>query len=592
MRPFDLPCTLAVLALAGSSSPASMQEAYLKASNTEAHDAFASALDVSGGTLVVGAPFEDSGAHVVDGDQSDNSKPDSGAAYVFVRSGTTWTQEAYLKAANPDSGDRFGTSVAIFGDTIVVGAQGESSSATGVDGNGNENSAALSGAAYVYVRSGSNWSLEAYLKASNTESMDLFGNSVAIDGGTVVVAARNEDGGSMGVGGDPSDNSATNSGAAYVFVRSGTTWVQQAYLKRLETDLRLSDVAISGDAIAIRGPSSVTVFERTGVDWNGKATIHPTSGTSSSIEDHAISGATLVFGTPYDDSGPGEWAGSVHIFARSGTTWSQEAWLQRTPTVPEDTFGHSVDILGNTILVGATEERAWTATPGPGRAHAFTRAGTVWTQIQTIEARTGEHQDRFGGVVRLSDGEGVVGTHLEDSNATGIDGDGSDNTATDSGAGYSFPIPSLRFYCTAGTTSSGCNAALSSAGLPSATATTGFTIAVGNAEGLRNGVFFYGISGPAALPWGMGAMWSGSWLCVRTPIQRAASGFTTGNLGFCNGAMSFDWNELLATGTGLLGQPRQPGATFHAQFWSRDPGNGPGVPTTSLSNALEFVLRP
>ena len=108
----------------------------------------------------------------MNGNQSDNSAGGSGAAYVFIRSGTTWTQQAYLKASNTDAGDYFGYSVAISGDTVVVGAYGEGSNATGVNGDQSDNSAAYSGAAYVFTRSGTTWTQQAYLKASNTGADD------------------------------------------------------------------------------------------------------------------------------------------------------------------------------------------------------------------------------------------------------------------------------------------------------------------------------------------------------------------------------------------------------------------------------------
>ena len=125
---------------------------------------------VSGDTVVVGADGEASTATGVNGDQSDNSANFSGAAYVFVRDGTNWSQQAYLKASNTGGADRFGGSVAVSGDTVVVGALGEDSNATGANGNQSDNSAGASGAAYVFVRDGTSWSQQAYLKASNTEA--------------------------------------------------------------------------------------------------------------------------------------------------------------------------------------------------------------------------------------------------------------------------------------------------------------------------------------------------------------------------------------------------------------------------------------
>ena len=192
------------------------QQAYLKASITDREDLFGSSVAISGDTIVVGAPLEDSNAIGVNGDQADNSAPQAGAAYVFVRNGGVWSQQAYLKASNTDPDDFFGWSVAISGETIVVGAIGEESNATGVSGNQADNSAWAAGAAYVFVRSGG-WGQQAYLKASNTDREDTF-VSVAISGDTIVVSALGEDSNATGVNGNQADNSALEAGAAYVFV--------------------------------------------------------------------------------------------------------------------------------------------------------------------------------------------------------------------------------------------------------------------------------------------------------------------------------------------------------------------------------------
>jgi hypothetical protein len=136
---------------------------------------------------------------------------------VFVRSSGAWTQQAYLKASNTDAGDGFGSSVAISGDTVVVGAYAERSKATGVNGDQSDNSARSAGAAYVFVRSAGVWTQQAYLKASNTDALDYFGRSVSISGDTVVVGAYGEKSNATGVNGDQSNNSASRAGAAYVF---------------------------------------------------------------------------------------------------------------------------------------------------------------------------------------------------------------------------------------------------------------------------------------------------------------------------------------------------------------------------------------
>jgi len=193
------------------------QEAYLKASNTDAGDFFGCSVSLSDDTAVVGALFEDSRATGVNGYQSDNNAIRSGAAYIFGRSGGTWSHDAYLKASNTNGEDYFGHSVSVSGDTVLVGAYWEASKATGVDGDELDNSRPRAGAVYVFRRSGALWSQEAYLKASNTGTGDQFGHSVSVAGDTAVIGAICECSGATGVNGDQSDNSALAAGAAYVF---------------------------------------------------------------------------------------------------------------------------------------------------------------------------------------------------------------------------------------------------------------------------------------------------------------------------------------------------------------------------------------
>ena len=318
------------------------QQAYFKASNSGGGDFFGNAVSVSSDTVVVGAPQEDSNATGVNGDQSNNSASGSGAAYVFVRSGTTWAQQAYLKASNTDASDFFGLPISIAGDTIVVGAPQEDSNATGVNGDQSNNSASGSGAAYVFVRSGTTWAQQAYLKASNTGANDSFGK-VSIVGDTIVVGSTGEDSGATGVNGDQNDNSAINSGAAYVFARSGTTWSQQAYLKASNPsgdplgfgDGFGSTVSVSGDTVVVGAPD----------------------------ED---SDSTGVNGDQNDDSFN---SGAVYVFMRSGATWSQQAYLKASNTDGLDPFlEHSGDHFG----AGQYHVREVVAHP------ASTKAGQRW----------------------------------------------------------------------------------------------------------------------------------------------------------------------------------------------------------------------
>jgi hypothetical protein len=216
------------------------QEAFVKASNTDEQDNFGRAVVLSndGNTLAVGAPGEDSADSA---NQNDETALSSGAAYVYFRSGTAWdlTPPAYIKASNPDAQDAFGHSLALSGDgsTLAVGAYREASNATVIGGDQSNNSAPDSGAVYVFLRSGTTWNQQAYVKASNTQFNDQFGWALALssDGNTLVVGARYEDSNATGVGGDQTNNTPTNSGAAYAFVRSGGTWAQRSYVKASNT---------------------------------------------------------------------------------------------------------------------------------------------------------------------------------------------------------------------------------------------------------------------------------------------------------------------------------------------------------------------
>ena len=236
------------------------QEAYVKASNAGADDSFGISVSLSpdGAVLSVGAGAESSSAMGIGGDQADNSLVGSGAVYVFSRTGTTWTQEAYVKASNPNARDYFGISVslAMNGTRLAVGAWSEDSGATGVGGDQADNGAIQSGAVYVFARTGTTWTQEAYVKASNTQGGDNFGISVSLssDGTRLAVSARNEGSSATGVGGNQLDNSASGSGAAYVFSRTGTTWAQEAYVKASiagTSDWFGASVALSSDGTVL-----------------------------------------------------------------------------------------------------------------------------------------------------------------------------------------------------------------------------------------------------------------------------------------------------------------------------------------------------
>lgn len=223
------------------------QLALLKAANLGANDQFGAAVDISGNTIVVGAPFEDSGFA---SNARDNSAEDAGAVYVFANNGQKWEQQAYLKAAQPGAGDQFGYAVAISSDAILVGAPNEASK----DGNPDNNDLPFSGAAYVFTRAASGWSQQAILKASNPGTKDYFGDSVALQADRILVGADLEDSAARGLDGDQANASADQAGAVYLFTRSAGAWSQQHYVKASDTragDAFGTSLAISQDLFLV-----------------------------------------------------------------------------------------------------------------------------------------------------------------------------------------------------------------------------------------------------------------------------------------------------------------------------------------------------
>ncbi len=458
---------------------------YFKASNTDAGDAFGYSVAIDGDTLVIGAPNEASAATGVNGDQGDNSADDAGAAYVFVREAGTWTQQAYLKASNAETLDRFGYRVGISGDTIVVATPGEDSNATGVDGNQANNSANNGGAVYVFVRTAGAWSQQAYLKASNTGSDDTFGDSVAISGDTIVVGAGGEDSNATFVNGDQTNNAASVAGAAYVFVRNGAAWAQQAYLKPTNTgvgDAFGIGVDVSGNTIVIGSvgeDSSATgvngaqnnegalnsgaayVFVRNGTIWTQQAYLKASNAAANDQfgGSVSISGDTVVIGATAEDSAAtgvnGDQtdnselsSGAAYVFTRTGTTWSQQAYVKASNAQYSDYFGYSLAIRGDRLVVGANNEQSTSTgvngnqyadvATGSGAAYLFTRTGGVWSQAAYLKASNTDPNDLFGTSVALSEDAVLVSATGEDSSATGIDGDSSNNSNEGAGAAYLF----------------------------------------------------------------------------------------------------------------------------------------------------------
>lgn len=237
--------------------------AAVRADGGEPGDAFGTsvALSANGEVLVVGAPFEDSAAAAIDGDRANNDAENAGAAYVFSLADGEWQQDAYLKADNADAADQFGWPLDVSGDgtVVAVGVNEEDSAATGIDGDGTDNSADEAGAAYVFAYTDGGWAQDAYIKAGNTGAGDEFGTAVALnqDGSLLAVGSESESSVGTGLAGDPNDDSAFKSGAAYVYRRASGSWVQQAYVKASNTDDDEDDfgtnlgLSADGDVLAV-----------------------------------------------------------------------------------------------------------------------------------------------------------------------------------------------------------------------------------------------------------------------------------------------------------------------------------------------------
>ncbi|MFZ5876522.1 MAG: integrin [Nitrospirota bacterium] len=337
------------------------QQAYVKASNAETQDGFGGAVALSsdGNTLAVGATGEDGSVPGVNVTESDNGALSAGAVYVFTRDPLgAWTQQAYVKASNPELDDRFGGAVALSSDgtTLAVGATGEDSNATGIDGTQSDSNAIDAGAVYVYTRDTNDiWTQQAYVKASNTESEDGFGGAVALssDGNTLAVGATGEDSNATGVNTGAGDNTALEAGAVYVYTRNAGVWTQQAYVKASNTE----SADGFGGAVAVSGDGDTLVVGATGEDSN----------------------ATGIDGAQGDNGALD--AGAVYVYTRDTLgAWTQQAYVKASNTESADGFGGAVAVNsdGDTVAAGATgEDSSATGVGGTQGDNGALNAGAV-----------------------------------------------------------------------------------------------------------------------------------------------------------------------------------------------------------------------
>jgi hypothetical protein len=278
----------------------------------------------------------------------------AGAVYVFIRSGTTWTQQQKLTANDAQADDYFGGTTTTLGidsdgNTIIIGA-------TGNDGAGS--SGANYGAAYVFTRSGTTWTQQQKLTATGSSG---FGDDVAIttDGNTVIIGSPYQDTG------------ATNAGSAYVFTRSGTTWSQQAHIQAGD----LQEGANFGCSVALDSD-----------------------------------GDTAIVGARGEDTGGKKNTGAAYVFTRSGTTWTQQAKIQGGDLQAGDNFGITVGITddGNKAVVSASWKESGSGKIYAGAAYVFTRTGSAWSQEFKLSESDSDVNDYFGTGTISRDGNYII----------------------------------------------------------------------------------------------------------------------------------------------------------------------------------------
>ena len=338
----------------------------LKGSDTVTGDGVGFSVAISGSTAVVGAYGHTSYA---------------GRAYVFTKTGSGWTQAGELKGLDTVVGDQFGCSVAISGNTVVVGAGARAGHA---------------GRAYVFTDSSTGWKQVVELKGSDTVTGDYFGWSVAISGTTVVVGAYGHD---------------KSAGRTYVFDANGSSWKQVAELKsadRAAGDQFGSSVAISGTTMVVaatghaKAAGRAYVFTKTASSWKQAAEL---KGVDTGAGDHfgwsvAISGPTVVVGAFHHAS----LAGRAYVFTKKASGWAQAAELKGSDTIANDGFGISVAVSGPTAVVGATGHAA-----GAGRVYMFTKSPTGWSHAGEIKGSDTAPGDEFGFSVAISGSTAIVG---------------------------------------------------------------------------------------------------------------------------------------------------------------------------------------
>jgi hypothetical protein len=493
------------------------------------------AVAIDGDTMVAGAPDETTGGAV------------PGAAYVYVRSGSTWVEQARLISGPPYTG----WSVDIDGDTIVLG---KFSAQT----------------ASVFERVGTTWTETALLPNPTGITTAGFGRSVAVSGDTILVGA-------------------SLISEVHEFVRDGSSWTQNSILTNGGTLFEHYGEAVSlhGDLAVVGRPYQVTggfadegkayVYERSGTAWTEVAELIPGNTEVKDQFGAAVDtdGTRIIVGAFFKDSPTGINRGASYVFEQVGGAWVETAELLAS-NAGEDFFGASVGIDGDLAVMGGPRDDLQGA-QNKGSARVFVHVGGSWIEQDTLIASDAGKNDEFGHSVAICGTTIVAGAPYEGEPGFG-----------DRGAVYVFEAqPQWTTYCTAGTSAAGCQALIGASGTPSASASSGFSLSITGIEGAKDALFFYGPSGQQAVPWGNGT----SYVCVVPPRWRGGLLSGVGTAGACDGSFSQDLNaRWCPTCPKPLHNPGA-GAMVWGQLWYRDPASTSNM-SSSMSDAIELCVGP
>jgi len=352
-----------------------VEEQQLLASDGESNDHFGLSVSIDGDNAIIGAYADEPG----------------GSAYIFKYNGTCWIEEQKLIASDGEEDENFGKSVSIDGDNILIGADKDHNEI------GN-----FSGSAYMFKYNGTSWNEQQKLTASDGENYDFFGSSVSIDGDFAIIGA---------------DMKNDQTGSVYVFKYNGTSWNEQQKLLASDAEEHSSfgkSISIDGENVLIGSPKrddiyidsgAAYLFKYNGTSWNEQQIVIASDGEEVDNFGYSVSidGNNTIIGA-YGDNDNGENSGSAYVFKYDGVSWNEQQKLKASDGDEYDSFGKSVSIDGNTVIIGAYAFDIY-----KGASYVFKYNGVSWSGEQKLIPSNGFAKDHFGWSVSINNDKAVVG---------------------------------------------------------------------------------------------------------------------------------------------------------------------------------------